>query len=51
MLETRRQQGARTCDISVKGSYPDRADGESHHTTLETRLFSLLGDPLVDTLS
>jgi hypothetical protein len=40
-----------TRNISVKGSYPDRADGESHHATLESRLFSLLGDPLVDTLS
>jgi len=40
-----------TTDISVKEAYPDRADGESHHTALESRLFALLGDPLVDTLS
>ena len=38
-------------DISVKEAYPNRADGESHHTALESRLFALLGNPLVDTLS
>ena len=35
----------------MKAYYPDRADGKSHHATLEPRLGPLLGDPLVDTLS
>ena len=36
---------------SVKGPHPDRADSKSHHTAHESRFGSLLGDPLIDTLS
>ena len=35
----------------MKGSYPNRTNGKSHHAALEPGLFSLLGDSLVDTLS
>ena len=35
----------------MKESYPNRANGKSHHAALEPGLFSLLGDSLVDTLS